>query len=74
MVSQDWLDAEIPHSRVSAGTTADAENQTDIARSSAVASTRNGFRLDEGIFRVAYISKVRANVNFGVLTFRGITL
>jgi len=34
MVSQDWPEAVKPQAAVRAGTTADAENQTDIPRSS----------------------------------------
>jgi hypothetical protein len=44
--------------------TAEAENQTDIPSSSAMASKKIGFRLAEDIFRIAYISEARANVNF----------
>jgi hypothetical protein len=46
--------------------TADAENQTDIARSSATASRVIGLRFEEGIFRIAYISEAQRNVNYGV--------
>jgi hypothetical protein len=61
MVSHDWPEADSPHSLVNAGTTAEAENQTDIPRSSASESRRIGLRLDTGIFRFAYISKAAAS-------------
>jgi len=63
MVSQACPEVESPHSLVSAGTTAEAENQTDIARSSANASRAIDLRLEEGIFRFGYIYKGPANVN-----------
>ena len=56
MVSQACSELESPHSLVSAGTMADAENQTDIPRSSANASTTICFRLRRAYFAlVIYI-------------------